>query len=268
MMPRFFGILLQVLCISSLVEGSALGLDIYKRSSTTRKTGSIEKSWADAVLYAHDRYVDFSNIGRRMDIKRLICTSTHAKRSSSLDTSVDVKIICKTCYIKSEVVATVTIDSGFNLTQAISSFADDFVTEVKDITRAVIKELDSVNITSFVSGHLPALPTINETLNFDNVTSIPETQIKLEFNGLELYMQVDLQLSAGATYTLHLYDSKTIVGVGQGSDRVGVVFGIDLVLSVDADVDISSGFHILMNDGFGFSLDLFEPDTDKFNMTM
>jgi predicted amino acid-binding ACT domain protein len=204
-------------------------------------------------------------------------SSIPIKGNTSIDASVGVAIICQKCYIKSDVVITVTTHSGFNLTQAISSFNDNFTAEVKNITHTVVDEIKAsvksfkgidFDLSSLSSGNLPALPTINGTLNLDTIASIPETQIELEFNGLELYMNVSLQLSAGSSYTLNLYDSKTVFGVGHGSDRVGVVFSIDLVLSVDAELDISSGFHILMNDGFSFSLDLFEPDTDKINMTM
>lgn len=57
------------------------------------------------------------------------------------------------------------------------------------------------------------------TVEFDldfGIPSIPESELRLQFDGMELYVQVDTILSAGATYTLSLYTSETEIGIELG----------------------------------------------------
>ncbi|KAF2099597.1 hypothetical protein NA57DRAFT_55551 [Rhizodiscina lignyota] len=231
--------------------------NVFKRDSTIRKTISLGKSWTNGVIYTHSGSTSGQVAG------------------GNATANYDVKILCQTCYIKSDVVATLTTDGNFNASQALSTFKSGIEGYVENVWHEAVDEIESVveaaidDIASLSFENIPALPTLNETFNVNNISGISNVQMELDFNGLELYMDIELQLTAGATYSLNIYSSDTPIGFSLGEDiMVGVIFTVDLILSVDADVDISSGFHILMNDGLGFTLNLFEPDTDKLDLIM
>jgi hypothetical protein len=105
-------------------------------------------------------------------------------------------------------------------------------------------------------------------LDFDvNVPAVPASDLKFQFDGLELYMEIDTILSGGATYTLNLYKSETAIGFAVANDLlVGVVFGIDLILSVESEIDISTGFHIQLHDGIAINIPMFDQDVSSINL--
>ncbi|KAJ4309544.1 hypothetical protein N0V84_011448 [Fusarium piperis] len=91
-----------------------------------------------------------------------------------------------------------------------------------------------------------------------DLPEIPEFRLQFQFDGLEMYMLIDTVLSAGATYTLNLYTSTTPVGFAVSDNlEVGVIFTIDLILSVEGEINISSGFHLRLDDGVVFELGIF-----------
>jgi hypothetical protein len=55
----------------------------------------------------------------------------------------------------------------------------------------------------------------------------------------------------------NLYKSETPLGISTGQDlEVGSVFTVDVILSVEAEITISSGFHIKLNDGVAINIPL------------
>ncbi|KDN70968.1 hypothetical protein CSUB01_09966 [Colletotrichum sublineola] len=100
-------------------------------------------------------------------------------------------------------------------------------------------------------------PPLNVTFDVD-VPDFPEARLGFGFDNLELYMQLDTTLSAGLNYKLNLYTSTTPLGAAIGDDlQLGVVFAVDLILSVESEVQMSSGFHIRMDDRVSFDIALF-----------
>ncbi|KAG8665015.1 uncharacterized protein FPOAC1_012993 [Fusarium poae] len=90
---------------------------------------------------------------------------------------------------------------------------------------------------------------------------IPEFRLEFQFDGLEVYMLVDTVLSAGATYTLSLYTSTTPAGFAVRHNlEVGVIFTIDLIVSVEGEIDISTGFHLKLDDGVTIELGIFSKE--------
>ena len=138
-------------------------------------------------------------------------------------------------------------------------------TDVNNITKTVVGYVKTYaeNVTSELSsGDFDIddfdLPPIK--IDFDiEVPDIPECDLQFQFDGMELYMQVDTTLSSGATYTINLYESQTPIGFAFGGNDllIGVVFSVDLILSVTAEIDISSGFHLQLNDGVTINLPMF-----------
>jgi len=105
-------------------------------------------------------------------------------------------------------------------------------------------------------------------IDFDlDVPDIPQCELNFQFDGMELYMEIDTTLSSGATYTLNLYTSKTPIGFAVAEELlVGVVFSVDLILSVESEVDISSGFHILLNDGVAIAIPMFDQNISSITL--
>jgi hypothetical protein len=87
---------------------------------------------------------------------------------------------------------------------------------------------------------------------------IPETRLSFQFDDLDLYVLLDTVISGGLTYNLNLFTSDSPIGVAISDEvQAGVFFTIDLILSTEAEIDISSGFHIKLDDGVSFDIALF-----------
>ena len=183
-----------------------------------------------------------------------------------------VNIICTTCYIKGTASAQLTINGNFNLTQALQNFTSQVKNDVENLANTTITSLETY--FDDVAADASALdfniedydfPTVNATFDID-LPDIPETQLLIQLDGIELYVEIDLTLSGGATYDLNLYESETEFGVAVGEEELGIVLRIDLVLSAEASIDISSGFHIMLEDGVAIDLELFSQNISSITM--
>jgi hypothetical protein len=75
---------------------------------------------------------------------------------------------------------------------------------------------------------------------------------------LELYIEINITLSKGAIYIFNLYKLETPLGVSTGQDlEVGIVFIIDVILNIEAEINISNGFYIQLNNGVAINIPLF-----------
>jgi hypothetical protein len=175
-----------------------------------------------------------------------------------------VEIACTICYIKGTATAQLTIDGNFNVGQAFQSFRSEVESDIYNLTNATIDSFETyfekigtdVASLDFHQDDLD-FPTLNDT-SFDlAIPDIPECQLLFEFDDLKLYMKIDTTLSEGATYMFNLYKSETPLGISTGQDlEVGSVFTVDVILSVEAEITISSGFHIKLNDGVAINIPL------------
>lgn len=122
-----------------------------------------------------------------------------------------------------------------NVTDAVVDYASTYSDHVKNATKSFVTGNGTLDdITDF--------PPIDIDLNIE-VPKIPESELTFQFDGLELYMELDTALSLGGTYVINMYTSKSPVGFTIGDSLlVGVVFTIDLMIDVKAEIDIKSGF--------------------------
>jgi hypothetical protein len=185
--------------------------------------------------------------------------------------SAGVEIVCTACYVRGTATAQLTVGENFNATQAFQSFKSEVGGDIEDLTNITIGGLetyfeDIARDISSLDFDLDDLdfPTLNNT-NFDlAIPDIPECQLLFKFDDLELYMEFDTTFSVGATYTLNLYESETPIGISASQDlEVGIVFKVDMILSAEAEIDISSGFHIKLNDGFALNMTMFGHDVSS-----
>lgn len=174
--------------------------------------------------------------------------------------------MCTTCYLKGIATAELTVSSTVNISQELTQIGDNLIGIVENFTTAavdVVEELLKDNLTDLVHDiEHGDFPTFD--FDFDNVSilAIPEANLRFSFDGLELYMLVDTILSMDATYTLNLFNSgreaAMPIGIYITEDlQLGIIFTVDLILSAHADIDVSSGFHLLLDDGFAIDIALF-----------
>ena len=175
-------------------------------------------------------------------------------------------MVCTTCFVKGVATAEISFAEDFNISRTL----DDEFNAVKDKVENFTETVDNyfVNYTkgvvaNFADGidldgfEFPTFP-FNFTME---VPTIPKCNLRFQFDKLELYLELDTILSVGATYGLRLYASNTPIGISITPDvELGIIFAIDLILSVSGAIDISSGFHILLNDGLTINIDLFGDD--------
>ncbi|KAI1453892.1 hypothetical protein F4805DRAFT_469739 [Annulohypoxylon moriforme] len=213
-----------------------------KRDTVLKNTTTLDKSWNGATLFS-------------------IAAQESTKNNVSLSAGVD--ITCTTCYIKGNATAQFSVDGHFNASQAIQNFTSEIKQEVLNTTDQVIDSIEDYfptvlhNLADGIDLDDFDFPPINITFDVD-MPDIPECHLQFQFDDLELYILIDTVLSAGATYNLNLYSSNTPIGISAGNDLfLGVVFSVDLILSVNAEIDVSSGFHIKLDDGVGLDMSLF-----------
>ncbi|KAL7909618.1 hypothetical protein GGI35DRAFT_388728 [Trichoderma velutinum] len=163
-----------------------------------------------------------------------------------------VTIVCTKCYIKGKASAKLTAHGAFNVSSAIDQAKDSFENTFHNLTHWVEDfaedVLDNFTITDII--HIEQ--TFNKVkqiqpppINLDLDLKLPDYNVAVNLTDVEIYMEIDTILAASMTYTFNIYQSETIVGVSHGDQLlIGAVFSIDLIFSVDSEIDIRSGFHV------------------------
>ncbi|KAI1335505.1 hypothetical protein F5Y15DRAFT_428188 [Xylariaceae sp. FL0016] len=199
---------------------------------------SLDKSWNGAVLY-----------------KQGVSQSIDGGNYGSVSTTADVEITCVTCYTKGMMSGRVTITGDLDLTETKDSLETQFEEDAKNITDQILN-ITATEIEDIFTGGAPP-PTFDFDFNID-IEGIPEISLDFTFDDLELYMQIDTSLSVGSTYTLNLFQSESPIDFAVSDVfQLGVVLGIDLILDAKAEIDISSGFHLKIDDGLAINIALF-----------
>ncbi|KAJ5106646.1 hypothetical protein N7456_003321 [Penicillium angulare] len=162
----------------------------------------------------------------------------------------------------------ITLTGGFNFTEAIDEIGDDILNvtsqafdQLEDYVKEVVKDIATLDIED-----VPAWPTLDLDLNLDNTTGLPGAEVHFEFDNLELYLDLDIKLSAGSTYTLNIYSSESPAGIAMPGLTAGAVFSVDLILIAEAEIDIGSGIHIKLEDGLAFDLEMFNSNVSKISL--
>ncbi|KAH8910316.1 hypothetical protein BR93DRAFT_957275 [Coniochaeta sp. PMI_546] len=89
--------------------------------------------------------------------------------------------------------------------------------------------------------------------------------VRLEFSGVEAYVDMEVAMSAGASYAVNLFASTSPIGLGFPGLSVGVVFYVDLVFSLTEQIDLQGGFYVKLADSAYLEASVFGGDiTDHF----
>ncbi len=107
-----------------------------------------------------------------------------------------------------------------------------------------IGETDTVSLSvtcldCYTKGSITA--SITDELIIDPV-------VRLDFAGVEAYVSLAVDVSAGATYAVNLFTSDSPIGLGFPGLSVGVVFYVDLVFSLTEEIELEGGFYVKLAD--------------------
>ncbi|PNP57904.1 hypothetical protein THARTR1_02062 [Trichoderma harzianum] len=185
------------------------------------------------------------------------------------DSPATVTIVCTKCYVKGQASAKLTAHGAFNVSSAIGQAKDSFENTFNNLTHwakdFAEDALDNFTITD-IKGTFNRIGEIGPPpidLNLD--LKLPEYNVAVNLTDLEIYMEIDTILAASMTYTFNIYQSKTIVGVALDDELLlGAVFSIDLIFSVDSEIDIRSGFHVRF-DNIITQIALFSEEASKID---
>lgn len=92
----------------------------------------------------------------------------------------------------------------------------------------------------------------NGTITADLTTEdIVKPIVRLAFDGVEAYLDLNIQTSDSATYSITLFSTDSPLPLSLPGLDIGLIFSIDLVFSVSASVDMEGGFYLkLANDAY------------------
>jgi hypothetical protein len=184
-------------------------------------------------------------------------------QNRSLEVHAGIEVTCTTCYILGNATAELVFDEGFNVSRALEQTVNDvgdkfmnFGEQVGDYLKNYTDDMPNKFGDGFDWADLD-FPTFPYAFDLD-VPETPACTIRFEFNDMELYLEMNTVLNAGATYEINLYSTASPFGFRAGSMlQLGFVLSVDLILAVDGEIDISSGFHIKLDDGVAIDIALF-----------
>ncbi|GJN78662.1 hypothetical protein PLIIFM63780_002171 [Purpureocillium lilacinum] len=192
---------------------------------------------------------------------------THRRRDGT-EVSASIEIKCTKCYIRGVARAKLTAEEPFN--------GSEIIEDVKNATKTTFNSITDYwdNITTVVKDNwkdwtpdeiiteIEQMPPPQVDLNVD--LEFPGYQLQVAFVNTELYVELSTILSSGLSYSLTLY-SSTQLGAQIGKKLfLGVVFSIELLLSVESEIEISSGFHIKLDDEVLMTIALFSKEASDF----
>lgn len=132
-------------------------------------------------------------------------------------------------------------------TSDLGNYTARVLSEARSVVSQIIDDLRDLDLDD--------LDKLEYTMAFPDV---PHPRLRARLDGLELYMDINTKLHAMSTYTLNLYTSQTVAGIRLSEDNeIGLIFTIDLILSAEADITLSSGFHLKMDDAVVIDIDMF-----------
>ncbi|TQN67423.1 hypothetical protein CSHISOI_08009, partial [Colletotrichum shisoi] len=250
MFYRLFPLLWVILALFCAVTASQSPVEVAVRNSPGKTTSDTLRAIRRYLYHARvqGREAKFSS-STSLDKSfnnAVLFRFEHSGRAGKADIPAQgsIKIVCTRCYIKGRASAHLTVDGTFNATRVAKDIGNEFEETFDNITKYA---------KDYVSGVAKKLADGLDADDFD-------------FPPLNVTFDLDTTISAGLTYTLNLYTSTTPLGSRIGNDLLlGVVFAVDLILSAESEVQMSSGFHIRMDDGVGFDIALFSKNVSSVN---
>ncbi|KAH4182446.1 hypothetical protein HBH42_221880 [Parastagonospora nodorum] len=226
----------------------------------------VKSELAVAALYNHEDLSSTQKLVKAWSGATLLSVQVPQGQSqNNIDRTGNLTVTCTTCYFKGIVKVGLEVDDNFNVTEAVNATVSSIGSNVRNLTDSVGDYLTNYttgvlsNVQDGVDASDFALPTFPFAFDL-TVPEIPETHIKIQFDELELYLELNTVISYGVTYEINLFSSTSPYGVRVGDIlQLGIIAAVDLIMSIESTdkVDISTGFHIKLEDGIMFDLALF-----------
>lgn len=175
-----------------------------------------------------------------------------------------IEIRCATCYIRAGASAELSIVGDFDAGQMIRNVTEQIGDEFENMTDTAIASLED-----FLGDLGEAILTLDfDDISFDNFTidldfdidipPLPDIQFTFQIDHLDLYMLLGTKITGATTLTIPLFKSQTPLGYGVSDDlEIGVFMTMDLILSVEGEIDFTTGIHLQLDDPAGFHIALF-----------
>ncbi|KAK3290999.1 uncharacterized protein B0H64DRAFT_420741 [Chaetomium fimeti] len=223
-----------------------------RRQNVFENSASLDKSWNDATVFSYSYEAD-----------------TAGTKLENLTAEFSIEVKCVTCYFKAGATAQLTIGGDFDIGDTIRNVTGQVKDELGDLVRTTVESIDdAINLDELKQLVGPGDFEMDEFIDFSNVSidtdidinfpPLPEVQLLFQIDHMDLYMEMDTTIAAGVTLTIPLYKSQTAFGITlMDGLEAGVFVTLDLILSVEGEITIRSGFHLLLDDPVGFKLALF-----------
>ncbi|KIH87750.1 hypothetical protein SPBR_04691 [Sporothrix brasiliensis 5110] len=188
------------------------------------------------------------------------------------DVLIGVAATCVDCYLTAQLhTELIVIQANHSAApQNLSSVAHEFVHDIVNITETFFDDIfqyvknSTKTVVHEIVHHEPIEDIFHNftrpDIDFDlkDLAPLPEYQFLLTLDKIDLFVQLDLVVSAATSYTVNLFTSESDFGVRKGDDlELGVVLTVDLILSASGVVDLEGGFHLRMDEGLSLQVDLF-----------
>ncbi|CAH0052169.1 unnamed protein product [Clonostachys solani] len=170
-----------------------------------------------------------------------------------------IEVICKFCYFKGNAGAKITVKDDFNASQAYRTLEDSVSGTMRNLTRWV-EDIDlDISEASLV---IP--PPAN--INFEvEIPDFPDCILEFTLDDAELYVELSTTFGAGLTYTLLLFTKP--LGVELSDDLfLGLIFSVDLILSLESEITIEHGFHIKLDEGLLLRMAMFSKEASAVEL--
>ncbi|KAK3302969.1 uncharacterized protein B0T15DRAFT_559532 [Chaetomium strumarium] len=233
-----------------------------KRETVFKNSTTLEGSWNEAILFSQEIPLNSS--------------------VEELEAAISVEVKCSTCYFKAGATAELNITGSFDLGNATQNITAQIGEELKNLTDTSVAAIKTIadqvwdELGDLVDGDLSTKFSFEEAFSFDNVTidtdidivlpPLPEVQLLFQIDYLDLYVAIDTTIAAEATLTLPLFKTPVNtpfgpLGISISPDlEIGIFVTIDLILSVEGEISLRSGFHLLVEEPIGFKIAMFSSD--------
>ncbi|KAI1171777.1 hypothetical protein F4777DRAFT_582571 [Nemania sp. FL0916] len=111
------------------------------------------------------------------------------------------------------------------------------------------------------------LPDLSDIDITDPGDIFDDSMLGLTFNGVGATINLDIAAEASKEITLPLFKTETPIGIAGPGFTVGVVFSVDIVLTITGTVDTQGGFKVAIPSGSSFMIpfDDAKPNVANFN---
>ncbi len=197
-----------------------------------------------------------------------------SNRSSGLgDTYMDddVTFACRACYIRAKVTTLLTYSDRFDATEAIEDVTGGVKPIAETVNRNVARFIESSfqtmgntvmqDVQDVVAGNFGIEMLPYPTLPFDfnlGIASLENITVQSWIDGMDVYVQLETSPSKGATYTINLFKSQPRVTLKVSNSLIlDLSVSMDLIIDSISAMNMTNGFHVMLNDGFLMESKLF-----------